>query len=105
MFIAYIQITTSSYTLLFIIIKPNITFFDYYRAILEIKSALLFPLFQWLMYLLVLVWFFSVAVYLSSMKLYVFKVKGLINDLDCVCDNSYYKVPKKYNNNKSSKNV
>uniref|UniRef100_A0A2S2Q1E7 Choline transporter-like protein n=1 Tax=Sipha flava TaxID=143950 RepID=A0A2S2Q1E7_9HEMI len=62
------------------------------RAILEIKTSLVFPLFQWVLYLAVLMWFFGVAIYLSSMKLYVFKVKGLVNDLDCVCNNSYYKV-------------
>lgn len=61
------------------------------RAILEIKSSLAFPVFQWLLYLVVLIWFFGVAIYLSSMKLYVFKVKGLANDHDCVCNNSYYK--------------
>lgn len=49
-------------------------------------------MFQWLLYLVVLIWFFIVAIYLSSMKLYVFKVKGLANDHDCVCNNSYYKV-------------
>jgi len=52
----------------------------------------MFPLFQWLMYLMVLVWFLGVAIYLSSMKLYVFKVKGLNNDADCVCSDNFYKV-------------
>ncbi|XP_022170029.1 CTL-like protein 2 [Myzus persicae] len=61
------------------------------RAILEIKTSLAFPVFQWLLYLVVLIWFFIVAIYLSSMKLYVFKVKGLANDHDCFCNNSYYK--------------
>ncbi|XP_026811384.1 CTL-like protein 2 [Rhopalosiphum maidis] len=61
------------------------------RAILEIKTSLAFPIFQWLLYLVVLIWFFGVAIYLSSMKLYVFKVKGLANDHQCVCNNSYYK--------------
>lgn len=99
MFTEYIQIVAYSYTWPFIIIQ----FFYYYRAILEIKTSLLFPLFQWLMYLIVLIWFIGVAVYLSSMKLYVFKVKGLVNDLDCVCNSSYYKVPIKSNNYKSTK--
>lgn len=71
----------------------KIVYYFIFRAILEIKTSLAFPVFQWLLYLVVLIWFFIVAIYLSSMKLYVFKVKGLANDHDCFCNYSYYKVP------------
>ncbi|XP_050436520.1 choline transporter-like 2 [Adelges cooleyi] len=61
------------------------------RAILEIKTSLMFPLVQWTLYIVVLMWFLAVALCLSSMKLYVFKVKNLNNDYDCICRDDYYK--------------
>lgn len=73
-----------------------IFFFFFPRAILEIKTSLTFPLFQWLLYLMVLIWFFAVAAYLSSMKLYVFKVKDLANDKSCFCNNTYKVLKLKY---------
>ncbi|XP_050532264.1 choline transporter-like 2 isoform X2 [Daktulosphaira vitifoliae] len=61
------------------------------RAILEIKTSLIFPLVQWILYGGVIIWFLIIAIFLASMKLYVFKIKGLENDGDCICIDDYYK--------------
>lgn len=69
--------------------KHNKQISSFFRAIQEIKTSLLFPLFQWLMYAAVLVWFLGVAFFLMSSRTILFKVKDLQNDSDCICDNDY----------------
>nr|XP_018910592.1 PREDICTED: CTL-like protein 2 isoform X1 [Bemisia tabaci] len=59
------------------------------KAIGSSLTSLIFPLFPWILDILVISWAAVVFFYLYSLGKSIYKVEGLSNSSDCVCTNSY----------------
>lgn len=59
-------------------------------CISSIKSSLIFPVFPWTLHLIVIVWSVLIGVYLYTLGDSIYKVVGLANDSQCICQNNYY---------------
>lgn len=58
----------------------------------SVISALFFPVFPWILQLVVAMYFIAVVLNLASIGHDTFKVFGVNNNPYCVCDNNLYKV-------------